>query len=162
MGSLYRYTIKLLLISPLEYWGIAAIATTSPRPRLPKAFLKRRLKLQMTSICLVSAGVRRLNPLRTLRGSLLESVQHFIQLYQTEQRTMYIETAKLNHTRRKILTIHQRRQQLSLLLFANGATQRPQLMTSGTDHIGSGIGSKLICKTNENGKKLGANLEQYQ
>ena len=137
MGSLYRYTIKLLLISPLEYWGIAAISNTFPLPQ-------------------------RLDSLRTtLRGSLPESVQHFIQLYQTEQRTLYIETAKKHHTRRKILTFHQRRQQLSLLLLANGATQRHQLMTSGTDHSGSGIGSKLICKTNKNGKKLGANLEQY-
>ena len=44
MRSLNKYTVKLLLVSPLEYWGITAIATTSPRPRLLKAFLKSRLK----------------------------------------------------------------------------------------------------------------------
>ena len=44
MRSLYKYTVRLLLVPPLEYWGITAIATTSPRPRLLKAFLKSRLK----------------------------------------------------------------------------------------------------------------------
>ena len=42
--SLYNYTIKVLLVSPLEYWGIAAISTTPPRPRLLEAFFKRRLE----------------------------------------------------------------------------------------------------------------------
>ena len=43
----------------------------------------------LTCISLVSAGVRRLDPLRTtLRGFLLESVQYFIQLYQTEKWTL--------------------------------------------------------------------------
>ena len=60
----------------------------------------------------------------------------------------------LNPKRRKILTVHQRRQQLSLLLCTNGAKQRHQLMTIGTDHSGSGIGTKLICKPNKNGKNL--------
>ena len=47
--SLYKYTVKLLLISPLEYWGIEAIATTSPRPRLLKTFLKSKLEWRTTS-----------------------------------------------------------------------------------------------------------------
>ena len=47
--SLYKYTVKLLLISPLEYWGITAIATTSPRPRLLKTFLKSRLEWRTAS-----------------------------------------------------------------------------------------------------------------
>ena len=43
----------------------------------------------LARICFVPAGVRRLDPLRTtLRGSLLESVQFFIQLYQTEKWTL--------------------------------------------------------------------------
>ena len=43
----------------------------------------------LTSICFVSAGVRRLDPLKTtLRRSLPESVQYFIQLYQTEKWTL--------------------------------------------------------------------------
>ena len=61
-------------------------------------------------------------------------------------------TTKLK--RQKVLTIHQRRQPLSLRLFADGATQGHQLMTSGTDHRGSGIGPKLIYNTNKNGKNL--------
>ena len=60
----------------------------------------------------------------------------------------------LNPKRRKTLTVHQRRQQLSLLICTNRATQRHQLMTSGTDHSGSGIGTKLICKPNKTGKNL--------
>ena len=44
MRSLSNYTVKLLLVSSLEYWGITAIATASPRPRLLKAFLKSRLE----------------------------------------------------------------------------------------------------------------------
>ena len=44
MRSLNKCTVKLSLVSPLENWGITAIATTSPRPRLLKAFLKSRLK----------------------------------------------------------------------------------------------------------------------
>ena len=43
----------------------------------------------LTCISLVATGIRRLDPLRnTLRGSLLESVQDFIQLYQTEKGTL--------------------------------------------------------------------------
>ena len=61
-------------------------------------------------------------------------------------------TTKLK--RRKVLIIHQRRQPLSLLLFADGATQGHQLMTSGKDHSGSGIGPTLIYNTNKNGKNL--------
>ena len=111
----------------------------------------------LTCISLVSAGVRRLDPLRTtLRGSLLESVQYFIQLYQTEKWTL--RPTKGNNTtefkRRKILTIHQRRQPLRLLLFADGVTQRHQLMTSGMDHSGSGVGHKLVYNTIKNGKNL--------
>ena len=106
----------------------------------------------LTCISFVTAGIWRLDPLRTtLRGSLLESVQYFIQLYQTEKRTWW--PAKGNNNtkfkRRRILTIHQRRQPLSFLLLADGATQRHQLMTRGMDHSGSGIGHKLVCNTNK-------------
>ena len=44
MRSLYKDTVKFLLVSLLEYWGITAIATTSHRPRLLKTFLKSRLE----------------------------------------------------------------------------------------------------------------------
>ena len=48
----------------------------------------------------------------------------------------------------------QRRQQLSLLLFAHGATQGHDLMPSGKNHSGSGIGQELICKRRKHGKNL--------
>ena len=64
----------------------------------------------------------------------------------TEKRKLWPDTKLLNPKRRKILTIHQRRQQLSLLLLANGATQGHHLMPSGTHQSGSGIGHELICK----------------
>ena len=47
--SLYKYTVKVLLVPPLEYWGIAAIATTSPRPLLLKTFPKSRLEWRTTN-----------------------------------------------------------------------------------------------------------------
>ena len=47
--SLYKYTIKLLLVSPMENWGITAIMTTSSRPRFLKTFLKSRLKWRTAS-----------------------------------------------------------------------------------------------------------------
>ena len=72
----------------------------------------------------------------------------------TEKWTLYTKYETTEPKRRKILTIHQRTQQLSLLLLANGATQGHHLMTSGRNHSGSGIGHELICK-----KKYGKNLE---
>ena len=79
----------------------------------------------------------------------------------TEKRKIWTEIILLNPEGGKTLTVHQRRQQLSLLLLANGATQDHHLMPSGTNHSGSGIGHELICKRKKHGKKLGANLEQY-
>ena len=49
MGSLYKYTIKLLLVTPLENWGITAIRTTFSRPRLLKTLLKSRLNWRTAS-----------------------------------------------------------------------------------------------------------------
>ena len=72
----------------------------------------------------------------------------------TEKRKLWTERTLLNPKRRKTLTIHQRRQQLNFLLLANGATQGHHLMTSGTNHSGSGINHKLICKRNKDGKNL--------
>ena len=39
---------KVLLISPLKYWGIATISTTPPCPRLLEAFLESRLEWRTT------------------------------------------------------------------------------------------------------------------
>ena len=72
----------------------------------------------------------------------------------TEKWKLWTDTMLLNPKRRKILTVHQRRQQLSLLLFAHGATQGHHLMPSGTNHSGSGIGHELICKRKKHGKNL--------
>ena len=72
----------------------------------------------------------------------------------TEKRKLSTNTILLNPKRRKILTVNQRRQQLSLLLFGHGATQGHRLMPSGTNHSGSGIGHELICKRNKHGKNL--------
>ena len=71
-----------------------------------------------------------------------------------EKRKLWTDTMLLNPKRRKILTVHQRRQQLSLLLFAHGATQGHHLMPSGNNHSGSGIGHELICKRKKHGKNL--------
>ena len=72
----------------------------------------------------------------------------------TEKRKLLTETILLNPKRRKIITVHQTRQQLSLLLFAHGATQGHHSMPSGTNHSGSGIGHKLICNRKKHGKNL--------
>ena len=72
----------------------------------------------------------------------------------TEKRKLWTGTILLNPKRRKILTVHQKRQQVSLLLFARGATQGHHLMPSGTNHSGSGIGHELICKRKKHGKNL--------
>ena len=45
----------------------------------PESFLGQAFPAPFAIICLVSAGVWRLNPLWTLRWSLLQPVQHFIQ-----------------------------------------------------------------------------------
>ena len=72
----------------------------------------------------------------------------------TEKREVCTDTILLNPIRRKLLTIHQRRQQLSLLLFANGATQGHHLMPIGANQSGSGIGHELICKRKKHGRNL--------
>ena len=72
----------------------------------------------------------------------------------TEKRKLWTEAILPNPKRRKILTVHQMRQQLSLLLFAHGATQGHHLMPSGTKYCGSGIGHELICKRKKHGKNL--------
>ena len=64
----------------------------------------------------------------------------------TEKWTSYNKYETTEPKRRKLLTIHQGRQQLSFLLLANGTTQGHHLMTSGTNHSGNGIGHELICK----------------
>ena len=48
----------------------------------PESFLGQDLPAPLVSICLVPAGVWRLKPLWTLLRSLLQPVQHFIQLCQ--------------------------------------------------------------------------------
>ena len=106
--------------------------------------------LHLSRLCLFPTSQFSANSVRVpaLAGPALDSA------LPTEKRKLWTDTILLNPKRRKIPTVHQRRQQLSLLFFAHGATQGHHLMPSGTNHSGSGIGHELICKRKKHGKNL--------
>ena len=108
--------------------------------------------VRFISICVKSFGC----PLRTQWWSLVKSIQFFIQFCQLKKyivQEAWLATA----TQWKILTIHPRIQNLSLLLCTHGTAWGHMLVPSGMNRSASKISDELI-----QGHKYGKNLESTE
>ena len=117
----------------------------------PVSFLGQNFPAPLASICLVSASVRRINSLRTLEGPcFIRSSTSFNSA--NRKWTSYTKYETTEPKRRKILTIHQRRQQLSLHLLANGSTQGHHSDDQWHESQWQRDRSRTDLQTNKNGK----------